>query len=320
MAHRMDATPARVHRTPWAAFGIHTQDLQHRFKSVKFAQQGKGTWGVAVKTENTAPFRGRDSTATRSVTWRLNVFAGARTVPVDQYKRWAYEAHKIHDEETFRPKWVLCIRGLVIKHADYISEEQTLTYLDALRQHVEPGKTLLFNTLRRHQPRQSFCPAGVASERGRKRLNVEARNRGFRTMQFANDIGITPSHPRFAESNLCHQQCLGWRTRGWDQSGRWKAATHIRLYYVSPAHKPWRDYQVGQFKALLEGTADGLFIDQSVSVTFMIKNGLREGETTVDGNIAYHDRLYTLCLAWLSEVRASMRLRCATSRSGNTTP
>ena len=202
--------PLLVFNDPVGGFWIHTQDLQHRFKSVKFAEQGKGTWGVAVETENTAPFRERDSID--SVTWRLNVFAGAWMVPVDQYKRWAYETHKIHDKEKVRPKWVDDIR-LVIKHADYISEEQTLAYLDSLRQHVEPGKTLLFNTNWLDTSQGIILPRWVASERGR-RFNVEARKRGFLNHVFCQLYRHHAQPPSLrGVQALRHQQCLDWRTR-----------------------------------------------------------------------------------------------------------
>jgi hypothetical protein len=64
--------------------------------------------------------------------------------------------------------------------------------------------------------------------------------------------------------------------------------TDIALYYVYPAADAWRQYVIGLFKSLFEKhPADGLFIDQSF-LMFNDGAGLRDGKTSVEGNIAYH--------------------------------
>ncbi|MEW5977365.1 MAG: DUF6259 domain-containing protein [Acidobacteriota bacterium] len=280
--------PLVVFNDPSGGFWVHTQDRQHRFKSMRYADQGKGHWGLAVETENPGPFEAHDSI--ESVTWRLNVFSGDWTVPVDQYKRWAYEANRIQEKAKVRPEWVDDIQ-LVIKHADYVDEDEIASYLDALQQHVRPAKTLLFNTNWLDVSQGTVLPRWRASERGR-RFNQEARKRGFRTMYFANYIGITPNHPRFEEFKpYVIKNAWTGELEGWNLKGEWTAQSPVQLYYVSPAYKPWRDHQIGQFKALLEkDPADGLFIDQSF-LMFNDGNGLQDGQTTVDGNIAYHQEL-----------------------------
>ena len=266
---------------------VHTQDTERRFKAFEYRYEGAGTWLVAFDTVNPAPFA--PHTGSESVTWRINTYAGDWGVPVDRYKSWAYTAYRVEDRAFARPAWVDDI-SLVVKHADYVEEKDTERYLDMLAEHVAPSRTLLFMTAWSESD-TALIPNWVASEKG-ARFNESARKRCFRTMYFANYIGITPNHPRFAEfAPHFIRNPYSQDVEGWNLKGEWSAATDMQLYYVSPAHKLWRDYQIGQFRALFEAhPADGLFIDQSF-LMFNDGNGLVNGQTTVDGNLDYHREL-----------------------------
>jgi len=279
--------PLAIFQDTLGGLWVHTQDPEGHFKNLSYQYADNGTWNVALDTTNQAPFQ--PLVAAESVTWRINTYAGDWTVPVEQYKAWAYQAYGMAGKQRFRPAWVDDIR-LQIKHADYISEDQIIPYLDLLQKLVVPAKTLLFMT---HWAAylDARVPHWVANPKGIK-FNQEARKRGFRTMYFANYIGITPNHPEFERFKpyFIKNPYTG-DIEGWNLKSEWSVETSIKLYYVSPAAKPWRDYQIGAFKALLEKyPADGLFIDQSF-LMFNDGNGLTAGQNTVQGNLAYHREL-----------------------------
>ena len=272
---------------PLGGLWIYTHDAKRRFKEVRYNYEGNGTWSVAFDTVNYAPFNLHDSI--ESVVWRLDVYEGDWTIPVRQYKRWIYDTYKIKEKEKFRPSWVDEIK-LVIKHADYMSDEQIVPFLELLEKYVDPQRTLLFMT-NWMVSEPVIIPNWVASEHG-ARFNREARKRGFRTMYYANYIGITPNHPKFDEfrDHFIRNPYTN-EFEGWNLKGEWSEATDIKLYYVNPAYKPWRDYQISQFKALFDkNPADGLFLDQSF-LMFNDGNGLIDGQSTVEGNLAFHREL-----------------------------
>jgi len=279
--------PLIIFNDPVGGFWVHSEDTQWNFKSVKYHYAGDGSWDVAFDTINAAPFA--PHTAATSVTWHLNAYVGNWTVPVERYKQWASTAYRLAQKARFHPAWTNNIR-LVIKHADYIPDKKIVPYLDLMRKHVDPAKTLLFMT-HWEDPKAGYMPHWVIGEHGIK-FNSEARKRGFRTMYFANYIGMTSNCPCFEqfESHVIRDPYTHDRD-GWNLTGEWAALTPIKLYYVNPAYKPWRDYETGQFEALLRSyPADGLFLDQAF-LMFNDDNGLIHGQNTVQGNLAYHGQL-----------------------------
>jgi hypothetical protein len=270
-------------------FWIHTQDPKGHFKNVNYHYEENGTWGVAFSTLNAAPFGPHDSV--ESVGWRVNTYAGDWTVPVDYYRTWAYRAYHIAEKERLRPSWVDNIR-LEIRDADNIPADQITEYLDLLRQYVVPSKTLLIMTqwtgTNMVDDKQVVVPRWVASKEGAK-FNQEARKRGFRTMYFTNYFGITPNHPRLEEFRPCFiKNPYTHKYEGWNLEGEWSFATSLKLYYVNPACKSWRDYQASEFKTLFEhNPADGLYLDQAFHM-YNDDNGLIDGQSSVEGNLEFH--------------------------------
>jgi Domain of unknown function (DUF6259) len=275
-------------------FAIHTEDPSLRFKEVMYQPAGEGRWQVAFSTVNQAPFESIHSG--ESVTWRINTFSGDWTVPVDRYKRWSYQANKIAEKEKHRPRWVDDIK-LVIKHADYIPDGQIVPFLDELQKHVNPAQTLLFLTFYKDSEEKQPIPYWLPNPHGIV-FTREARRRGFRVMYFANYIGIMPNHPKFADfkdhviRDAYSGKLQGWNLEGewarWDLRGDKSPGSDVKLYYVSPAYKPWRDYQIAQFKELFkESPADGLFLDQAFLI-FNDGNGLVNGADTIRANLDFH--------------------------------
>jgi hypothetical protein len=278
-------------------FSVDTRDPSARFKEVMYQPAANGAWNVAFSTVNQAPFETIHST--EGLTWRLNVFAGDWTIPVDRYKRWAYQALKIGEKEKDRPKWVDDIR-LVIKHADYITDDQIVPFLDELQKHVTPSQALLFLTFWKDDEEKQPLPYWLPNAHGIA-FAREARRRGFRIMYFTNYIGIMPNHPRFAEfkDHIIRDPYSG-KMQGWNLEGEWahwnirgdrSPESNVKLYYVNPAYKPWRDYQIQQFKQLFaEAPADGLFLDQAFLI-FNDGNGTVNGEDTIHANLDFHGEI-----------------------------
>lgn len=277
-------------------FSVHTQDPNMRFKEVMYRPAGSN-WNVAFSTVPQAPFD--HVKATDSVAWRVSTFSGDWAPSVDRYKEWAYKNFQIADKEKFRPKWVDDIK-LVIKHADFLPENQTESYLDLLSKHVTPSETLLFLTSWKDDETKQPIPYWLPNEHG-KHFAREARRRGFRVMYFANYIGLMPENAKFAEfkdhviRDPFSFKLEGWNLEGewskWDLHGDYSKTADVRLYYVNPAYKPWRDFQISQFKQLFrESPGDGLFLDQAF-LLFNDGNGLIDGMDTIHANLEFHRQI-----------------------------
>ena len=278
--------PVLVFNDPAGGLWIYTRDIECRYKAYEYLYEGHGAWRLALDTLNPAPFAVQ--TQAQSVTWRINTYRGSWTEPVDCYARWAYQAYGIPSKAFARPAWVDDLR-LVVKRADQVDLKNIESYLDNLSRYVEPSQTLLHT--RPFEAKEPVMPHWQVGQRG-ARFNEEARKRGFHTMYFANYFSITSNHPRFKEFEpyIMRDPYTGEK-QGWNLKGEWSAATDIELYYINPAYKPWRDFQIGEFKALFAThPADGLFIDQSF-VVFNDGNGPIDGMSCVDGNLAFHREL-----------------------------
>ncbi len=288
--------PLVIFNDPMGGFWVHTQDTAHRFKEFRYNYDVEGRWNVAFYTINYAPFDKNNSI--ESVTWRISTYVGDWTGPIDSYKNWAYKAYRIKEKEKLRPEWVEDI-GLIITGIDRVPIEDIVPNLDVLKTFVKPEKTMLFlhNWSSSHLlqneggTEEAVIPNWVPSEYGIK-FNREARKRGFRTMYYSNYFGITPNHPRFKEfePHLIKNPYTG-EFEGWNLKREWSEAGDTQLYYVNPAYKPWRDYQINQFKALFKKSpADALFLDQTFLI-FNDGNGLIDGQSMVNGNLDFHKEL-----------------------------
>lgn len=272
---------------PAGGLWVHTRDTRHRFKSFAYDSTPDGKWLVSFDTVNVAPFP--THTEAHSVTWRINTYAGSWQNPLDQYKEWACDAFNMQQKAWARPDWVSNLK-LVIKRADVgIPNDGIDEYLDLLGKFVNPAQVLLHT--RPFVKDKPVMPRWIAGEHGAT-FNKAARSRGFRTMYFANYFSITSNHPRFPEfEKYVMRDPYTNELQGWNLKGEWAAATNIRLYYVNPASKAWQKYQVESFAELFrKNPADGLFIDQSF-VMNNDNNGLIDGATSVEGNLAFHRAL-----------------------------
>lgn len=271
---------------------IHGEDSELHFKKLHYDYAGDGRWYVAFDTENLAPLENHTSAA--SIEWRINVYEGDWQVPVDRFKTWAYSAYNIDTKTGGRPDWVDDIK-LQIKHADYIPEEQIEDYLDLIAEHADPNMTLLFMTEWYERANPVIFPNWKVNDKGIT-FNREAHRRGFRTVYFANYWAITPTHPRFQEFRpFCIRNPYSGQHEGWcirpEHFARQDRETFLELYYVNPASRAWRDFQVSEFASAFDTSpADGLFLDQNY-VVYNDMNGAIDGMSILEGNLALHAAL-----------------------------
>jgi len=258
---------------PAGGFWIHAEDEAMRFKAIDYRYQGKGTWRVAFDSINHAPFSAH--TSIDGVTWRINTYAGDWTVPMARYKDWAYSAYNMKEKSQYRPEWADDIK-LQIKKANTAQYDDAAAYLDLLAQHVDPKSVLL------------YLHGGLSSGNERTvTFNEEARKRGFRTMYYELYFALfdqDPDFERFKEHIIRNPYTNAMM--GWNLENEWRM--DVKLYYVNPAYKPFRDYKIAKFRETFDKyPADGLFLDQSFLI-FNDNNGKVDGKTIVDGNLAYH--------------------------------
>jgi hypothetical protein len=262
--------PVALFNDPLGGLWVHTRDTQHRFKSIDYRYEGDGAWTIALDSANFAPFEPYSSVD--GLTWRIETYEGDWTVPVDAYKDWAYDAYDLPGKAYARPDWVDDLK-LAIKKSDFVAEDKIEAYLDLLSEYVNPSQTLLLNV-------------------SRPKFIREARKRGFRTMYYVLYFGLWTFHDRFKEFEpYSIRNPYSQEVEGWNLKGEWSAESDIKLHYINPAYKPFRDMKINEFKEMMEAApADGIFIDQSFMM-YNDGNGLIDGKSTVDGNMAYHKEL-----------------------------
>lgn len=285
----------------WVAFDdqdgglwVHARDTQGRFKQVAYNYEGNDAWSVAFDAKNFAPFD--DQTTIEPFTWRINAYQGDWTVPSDVYRNWAYRAYKIEEKAKYRPQWIHDIR-LVVKDADYVATDHIAPYLDALTKHTVPARTILWldHWMTTERNRHSIMPNYERLGHHGEAFYHESRKRGFRLMPYTNYTAITLMHPRFEEFKpYCIRSPYSRQLEGWNLHGEfdnWEEVKGIKLCYVNPAYKPWRDFLIGQIRKLFEThPTDALYVDQTFLI-FNDDNGLINGQSVHDGNLAFHKEL-----------------------------
>ena len=152
-------------------FYVRGTDETFQFKALSY-QRDINSFALGFQTHNQAPFE--TATAAKSITWRLNMYAGDYRVPAQIYRDWM--------ESTFKPwrlsnmpAWV-CDTGLVIIY-DRLEAEM----LDRLTEQVDPTKTLLYLVGWRKYGHDVNYPDYTAKE-GFREFVQYAHQHGFRVM------------------------------------------------------------------------------------------------------------------------------------------
>ncbi len=162
--------------------------------------------------------------------------------------------------------------------------------LEVLVEHVDPTRTLLYVPDWREAGYDRDYPTYDAPRPGVKAFIDRAHALGFRVMLHVNYFGCDPLHPVYATFAPYHiRSPWGAHDREW---WLWERADPvIKFAYINPAYKPWRDLFVSrmvELHALLN--PDAYHLDQTL-VIYNDHNGLINGMSMIDGNIALHREL-----------------------------
>ena len=264
-------------------FYLRSKDTTFQFKKLDYWRYAD-KFGLNIRTQNQAPW---DSlTTAKSVTWRLNTYAGNWCVPAQMYRDWmegAFDPWRLSDV----PPWVSDISLVVVN--DSLDTE----VLKPLAELVDPTKTLLYLTDWRKAGRDSGYrdanrPDYTPHEKFDEFLKA-AHQHGFRVMPHVNLYSCSVSHPFYAEFKKYQYrrpetgELSGWF---WDKIGHPERNATISL-----ASSEWRNLLIQQWKALWKKyNIDAFYLDVSHYV-LNDANGLIEGLTSAEANILMHRQL-----------------------------
>ncbi len=259
-------------------FFVRGTDPTFQFKELHY-NRDLDSFALGFQTHNQAPF---DSlTSAKSVTWRLNTYAGDWRVPAEQYRDWmerTFNPWRLSD----MPAWVGDI-GLVVIYAGL-----DIGFLDRLAELIDPEKTLLYVVGWRNHPYDVNYPDYTARE-GFGHFVEAAHQHGFRVMPHTNLVGVSPYHPLYAKfQNSQFREpwrgnLVGWRWGETDNPGRHAfinlADSSFREIFVQRLSDVWKKYRV-----------DAFHLDIS-HVVVNDANGLIEGLNAAQGNVLLHKEL-----------------------------
>ena len=258
-------------------FFVRGTDPTFQFKQLRY-ERDLDSFALGFQTHNQAPFDTLKSA--KSVTWRLNTYAGDWRVPAEQYRNWM--------EQTFNPRrlsdmpaWVGNIGLVVICDLD-------LGFLDRLAELIDPAKTLLYVVGWRKHPYDVNYPDYTAEEDFG--ILVEAAHRyGFRVMPHANLVGVSPYHPLYTEfQNSQFREPWGGNLVGW-----WWDQTEepVRHAFINLANSSFRQLLMQQLSEVWNKYGvDAFHLDIS-HVVVNDANGLIEGLNAAQGNVLLHNEL-----------------------------
>ncbi|MHC4399106.1 MAG: DUF6259 domain-containing protein, partial [Planctomycetota bacterium] len=255
-------------------------DVDGRFKRL-VVERGDDGWRLSLFSINFAPFDAL--TACDSVAWHLNVYRGDWRVPARRYREWAEASLRPTPVERQRPAWVSDVRTMVIMGLD-------TELLEALATRLDPGQTVVYVPGWRAAGYDRDYPVYDEPLEQLKPFVDSAHRLGFRVMLHVNYFGVDPLNPLYEKFGP--YQCRSpWGTHE-KQWWHWtRAEPEIRFAYINPALKAWRDYFTeAMVKLCGDYQIDALHLDQTLCL-YNDHNGLIEGMSTIDGNVALHLQL-----------------------------
>ena len=261
-------------------FFVRGADETFQFKVLHYEKDIE-SFALGFETQNQAPFDTLISA--RSVTWRLNTYAGGWRVPARQYQEWM--------ERTFKPwrlddmpAWVGEI-GLVVA---YTNPGLDVGILDRLADQVDPTKTLLYVTQWRADDYDVNYPDYMAKPQFGNFVKV-AHQYGFRVMPHVNLVGISTYHPLYAEfQKFQFRDPWNGKAKGW----RWNEIDNPKRHaFINLASSKFRKLFIQQLKEVSEEyRVDAFHLDVS-HIVVNDANGLIEGLNSGQGNVLMHQEL-----------------------------
>lgn len=265
---------------PKGGFYVWAEDERGRFKRLVVERNADG-WQLTLATINHAPFD--KLTACESVPWHLDVYEGDWRVPARRYRDWMAARFQPVPIERQQPGWIKDIRAMVI-----LGLNREL--LEPLAERLDPAQTILYVPDWRQAGYDRDYPVYDQPRDGLAPFVEAAHKLGFRVMLHVNYFGVDPLNPLYRQFEP-YQVRDPW---GEHEKLWWlweRAEPEIRFAYINPAHKPWRDYFVRAMAELCRRyRIDSVHLDQTLCL-FNDHNGLIDGMSMVDGNVALHREL-----------------------------
>ena len=258
-------------------FYVRGTDETFQFKELNYRSDA-GEFSLGFRTHNQAPWDAL--TSAKSVTWRLNTYAGDWCVPAQIYRDWmegAFDPWRLSDMST----WVQDI-GLVVLHTGG-SGVETGT-LKGLAEQVDPTKTLLYLTDWREYDYDVNLPNYTPKEELGGFVKA-AHQFGYRVMLHVNIYAFSTYHPLYSEFQQ-FQMRYPWN----GELAKCRDETdHPRCHaFISLASSKFRNLLVQSFKAVWEQhNIDAFHLDVS-HYLLNDANGLIEGITSAQGSVLLH--------------------------------
>ncbi|MCX7599476.1 MAG: DUF6259 domain-containing protein, partial [Armatimonadetes bacterium] len=269
-----------VAQGPGRGMWVWAEDARGRFKSLRVERKSDG-WRLMFTAENFAPWD--EKTRCDLGRWHVATFEGDWRVPARQYLEWAHKSRGLQPLAEHGPAWVQDIRCVVICSADQ-------EFLQALARHVQPSQTLLYVPGWRRDGYDRNYPDYTAIE-GFEDFVQAAHELGFRVMVHVNYFGCDPKNPEYARFEKYQVVDPYGGERQWWVWPFPPEEPDIKFAYINPAVKEWRDLLVERFRELVARyKVDALHLDQTLCI-FNDRNGLYDGMSMIDGNLALHRAL-----------------------------
>ena len=261
-------------------FYVWADDPEGRFKRLVIDRDDDG-WRIGFDTHPLAPYE--DKTVCRSVVWRLNVYEGDWRVPARRYRDWMKENFAPVPLEKQQLEWARDIRACIVMPMD-------ADMLTPLARELDPSQTLIYIYDWRAAGYDRNYPDYDNVYDAFPPFMEKAKGLGFRVMLHVNYFGCDPEHPLYEDFEPYHCRVPhGQNNKDW-----WHypvANPPIKFAYINPASAAWRRELVERFTRLCETyNVDALHLDQTL-VIYNDYNGLIDGKTMLEGNIALHREL-----------------------------
>ncbi|MDW8308747.1 MAG: DUF6259 domain-containing protein [Verrucomicrobiales bacterium] len=256
---------------------IRSEDEPPRFKHLTLEHDG-GAFRLRFESRNLAPFQDKDRI--QSVRWRITPYRGPWQTGAALYRRWA-EAHRpLTPLAQQQPAWVRDIRFVVTVSLD-------APLLVELARQCHPGQTLLYVPNWRRDGYDRNYPDYTAVTNF-DAFVTEAHRLGFRVMAHVNYFGCQVENPAYERVRHAHlRDPFSGELLWWE----WPAKPPIKFAYINPASRAWRELFVERMKELVRRhRVDALHLDVSLGI-FNDANGLVDGMTCIEGNLALHREL-----------------------------
>src|ERR1035437_4738430 len=256
---------------------IWAEDYSHRFKSLVL-DHSQRAFRLRFESRNLAPFE--DKSGITSSRWRIRAYAGNWQAGTAIYRQWAKARFELLPLEKKSPAWARAIRFVVTMNLD-----QPL--LKDLASHCNPAQTLLYLPGWRKDGYDRNYPDYTATA-ALGPFVAEAHRLGFRVMLHVNYFGCDPNHPSYATFKQ-------WQVRdpfsGELQWWEWPAQPPIKLAYINPASRAWREMFVRRMMEVAgQYAADAFHLDQTLCI-YNDKNGIIDRLNAIEGSLALHREL-----------------------------